>query len=122
MTGICSCMVAPFFCPSASHVGHISHAEPIITHPHKRNQSRASHQYVIDRYMYQLDDVADGAHDDEADADLERRRESAACLRGQRTCARLTSLRDLDEFALVGLLAAVEELGALLEEVPVAAH
>jgi len=43
----------------------------------------------------ELDDETDGAHDDEADAD---------------------GLADLDEFALIGLCAAVHELGAFLEE------
>jgi len=45
--------------------------------------------------MNQLDSIANDAHDDEADAD---------------------GLRDLEEFALVGLCAAVEELHSILDE------
>lgn len=45
--------------------------------------------------MNQLDDVTDNAHDEETDTD---------------------GLADLEEFALVGLSAAVDELSAVLDE------
>jgi len=47
--------------------------------------------------MYQLDEVSDCAHDQEAHSD---------------------GLRDLDEFSSVGLCASVNELCAVLEEFP----
>lgn len=58
---------------------------------------RATDEDVVDGDVNQLHDVAHGAHDEEADAD---------------------GLTDLDKLLLVGLGAAVHELGALLDEVP----
>jgi len=55
----------------------------------------ATDEDVVDGNVNQLDNVTDNAHDEETDTD---------------------GLADLEEFALVGLSAAVDELSAVLDE------
>lgn len=65
--------------------------------PERNARLCASDEDVVDGNVDELDEVADGAHDQEADTD---------------------SLADLDEFLAIGLCAPVDEQRALLDKVP----
>jgi len=76
-------------------------ARPQNSTPQSNSNLCASHQDIIDRDMYQLNQVSNSAHYEETNTN---------------------SLRDLDEFASIRFCATVDELGAVLDEVPWDVH